>query len=147
MKGDTKNEIDTSIIKCESGNSRFLMVNRWELGNCSYTEKLRYLHIDYEGTERKFNEVSNKASLTQEMKYILCTLPESISKLSNLKVLNVFSFNNDYVGNRENICLRKLPDSIGNLVNLRILDLSSNNLSDLPDSIGNLKKLRGIVPF
>jgi len=149
MKGKTNDEIDTSIIKCGSGNSLFLMVNRWELGNCSHMEeqKLRYLYIDYSGTEKKYNEVNSKAGLTQEMKNMLCTLPESINKFENLKVLCICSFTDNYVISRGKICLRKLPDSIGNLINLRILDLSSNNLCDLPDSIGNLKNLEELYLF
>ena len=141
-------EVDASIIKCISKDNRFLMINRWELGNCSGMEKHWYLHVDYSGTEKKFERARKEADLTQEMRDVLCTLPASIKDFYNLKILNVCSFkdNDNYVASRGTmyrgkICLRALPDSIGNLTKLRILDLSSNDLRELPDSIGNLKNL------
>lgn len=90
----------------------------------------RYLHINYNDTEGKFEKAKRKANFTQEMRDVLCTLPESIKKLCNLKILSVCSFadSDNYVISREKICLQALPDSIGNLTNLRILDLSSNDL-------------------
>ena len=136
-------EVDAPIIKCKSRNNRFLMINRWELGNCSGMSDYRYLHINYSGTEKKFEKVRWTADLTQEMRDVLCTLPASIKDFYNLKILNVCSFTDkdNYVVSREEICLQSLPDSIGNLTKLRILDLSSNDLRELPDSIGNLKNL------
>lgn len=136
-------EVDAPIIKCKSRNNRFLMINRWELGNCSGMSDYRYLHINYSGTEKKFEKVRWTADLTQEMRDVLCTLPASIKDFYNLKILNVCSFTDkdNYVVSRKEICLRALPDSIGNLTKLRILDLSSNDLRELPDSIGNLKNL------
>lgn len=136
-------EVNASIIECKSINNRFLMINRWELGDCSGMSDYRYLHINYSGTERKFEKARQEAGLTQEMRDVLCGLPESIENLRNLKILNVCSFtdSNNYVTSRQIICLKALPDSIGSLTNLRILDLSSNDLWTLPDSIGNLKNL------
>ncbi|MBO7537096.1 MAG: leucine-rich repeat domain-containing protein [Alphaproteobacteria bacterium] len=136
-------EVNASIVECKSRNNRFLMINRWELGNCSGMSDYRYLHINYSDTERKFKIARQEAGLTQEMGNVLCRLPESIEALCNLKILNVCSFTDrdNYVISREKICLRSLPDSIGSLTNLRILDLSSNDLCKLPDSIGNLKNL------
>lgn len=129
------------IIKCNSGNNRFLMVNRWELGNCSDMKSCRYLHVEYYDTEKRFQESKSKAHLTDEMRDMFCTLPESIRNFYDLRVLSICSFTNNYVLSREEICLKRLPDCIGSLANLRVLDLSSNDLRGLPESIGNLKNL------
>ena len=58
------------------------------------------------------------------------SLPESISKLQNLKVL-------DLSDNK----FTKLPESVAKLRNLEMLDLEGNQLSDLPKAITNLQKL------
>ncbi len=143
MSGKTVAGQNSSITECKSRNNRFLMINRWELGDCSGISDYRYLHIDYNGTERKFEKAREEVGLTREMRDVLCTLPRSIGNLYNLKILNVCSFTDRdfYLVARQKICLKVLPDSIGNLKNLRILDLSHNDLRTLPDSIGDLKNL------
>ena len=61
----------------------------------------------------------------------LTELPESIWRLSNLKIL--------YLDNNN---LTELPESIGSLSNLKELYLYYNNLTSLPESIGKLSKLQ-----
>jgi leucine-rich repeat protein SHOC2 len=63
----------------------------------------------------------------------ITTLPESIGKLHNLKVL-ALSKNK----------LISLPESIGNLVRLCSLCLSDNQLTSLPESIGRLTELKNL---
>ncbi len=65
----------------------------------------------------------------------LKTLPESITKLTSLKVL-------DLQGNS----ITTLPESIGNLKSLEYLNLMSNDLSTLPESIKTLEK-RGVAIY
>jgi len=127
---------EISIRECKSKDNRFMMITRWELGkNHSGKYGWRYLHIDYHGTEEQFEKGRSAANLTSEMKDMLCTLPQSITTLTNLIVLSV-------LGDGPNkISLSTLPDSIGNLTNLRVLELSKNELTTLPNSIGNLKNL------
>jgi Leucine-rich repeat (LRR) protein len=81
-------------------------------------------------------------------------IPESISKLSNLKYLYLRS--NQLTAIQESISklvslkyldlrhnqLTTLPESIGKLVRLKHLYLHNNQLSTLPESIGNLIKLK-----
>lgn len=133
IESNGKTEKNSSIIKCESNG--YMMVNRWELGNISWSPYMKFLYINYEGTEKKFNEEKKKADLTWEMKEILKTLPKSIGNCSELRMLRVYSNRN------EGICLNILPESIGKLNKLKILDLSNNKLENLPKSIGNLKNL------
>ncbi|MFX1239158.1 MAG: hypothetical protein ACFE8P_15760, partial [Promethearchaeota archaeon] len=64
----------------------------------------------------------------------LTALPESIEKLSSLKIINL-------KGNS----LSNLPDSIGNLKALELLDLSSNRLTSLPDTLKNLISLKKLI--
>jgi len=129
-------ENNFSAIKCESEDRRYSMVTRWELGNDNLSNSLRYLHIDYSGMEKKFEEEKSKADITEEMKDMFSTLPKSIGNHIELKVLKVYSESN------ESICLNTLPTTIGNLRNLQILDLSHNKLKSLPDYVGNLKNLQ-----
>jgi hypothetical protein len=58
-------------------------------------------------------------------------MPDSISLLTNLKVLNLS-------GNQ----LTGIPDTIGELKSLVELDLEANGLKSLPDSIGELSNLQ-----
>jgi len=129
------NGIETSIGVCRSKNNRFLMITRWELGNNPYIHGCRHLYIDYSGTEEQFNEGKSKVNLTNEMKDMLCTLPQSIGMLTDLRVLSV------YGDDPKKICLKTLPDFIGNLTNLRELELTHNKLTTLPNSICNLRNL------
>ncbi|OUM57718.1 hypothetical protein PIROE2DRAFT_17200 [Piromyces sp. E2] len=170
MRCKNLNGIETSIGKCVSIDDRFIMMTRWELGNNHYIRNCRYLYIEYSGTEEKFDKEKLKANLTNEMKNVLYTLPESVRELTNLRVLIVYGegperiekvYGNgpkkislttlpDFIGNLADLrilelprnYLENLPNSIGNLKNLQILNLSSNNLRELPDSIGNLKNLQ-----
>ncbi len=61
----------------------------------------------------------------------LTTLPELITKLISLKVLDL-RFNH----------LETLPESIGNLKSLQVLDLGNNHLKTLPESIRSLRSLQ-----
>jgi leucine-rich repeat protein SHOC2 len=61
----------------------------------------------------------------------ITTLPESIGKLNNLKVLSL-----------TNNKLTKLPDAICDLTSLRQLDLSENKLTSLPENIDQLTELK-----
>lgn len=61
----------------------------------------------------------------------LNTLPESITILKSLQILNLR--NNE---------LETLPESISNLTSLEKLNLSRNNLITLPEAIGNLTSLK-----
>ena len=67
----------------------------------------------------------------------MSSLPECISDLVNLEILDIGSAN---LSNRNG--LTALPDNIGELVNLKELYLQYNALSTLPDSIGNLVNLK-----
>ncbi|PCK09233.1 MAG: hypothetical protein COA42_05085 [Alteromonadaceae bacterium] len=60
----------------------------------------------------------------------LQAIPDSISNLQNLKVLNISGQQ-----------LTELPSSIGMLGNLSTLHVQGNQLNALPDSIGDLSKL------
>ncbi|MHA1729436.1 MAG: leucine-rich repeat domain-containing protein, partial [Promethearchaeota archaeon] len=88
----------------------------------------------------------------------LTSLPENISKLKSLEVLNVqwnkFTTLPESIGNLKSLKelslvesgLTSLPESIGNLDALKKLylgryDNSSNELKELPESIGNLQSL------
>ena len=83
----------------------------------------------------------------------LSTLPNSISNLSNLTVLdlsgNQLSTLADSISNLSNLTrlylrenqLSTLADSISNLSNLTVLDLTVNQLSTLADFISNLSNL------
>ncbi|OUM60697.1 hypothetical protein PIROE2DRAFT_62984 [Piromyces sp. E2] len=133
IENNGKIEDSYSIIKCESNHC--MIITRWELGKINYFSYTKFLYINYEGTEKKFNEESKKADLTSEMENIFKTLPESIGTCSELRMLKTYS------NREERICLNILPTSIGNLNKLKILDLSYNKLESLPDSIGNLKNL------
>ena len=59
------------------------------------------------------------------------TLPDAVSNLSRLKILN-----STYSG------LTSLPESIGNLKSLQEIELEGNHLTTLPKSIGNLQSLK-----
>jgi len=59
------------------------------------------------------------------------TMPDIISNLDSLKILNLY-YNE----------LETLPDFIGNLTNLEELYLTRNKLKTLPDSMSNLKNLK-----
>ena len=61
----------------------------------------------------------------------LKALPDSIEKLTTLKVLEIRASD-----------LTTLPESVGNLTQLKLLGLYANNLNDLPNSITNLKALK-----
>ena len=61
----------------------------------------------------------------------LSTLPESLSCMKNLKVLDLGDNN-----------LTSLPDDIGSLTKLEILNLSQNNITELPASVGDLPSLK-----
>ena len=63
----------------------------------------------------------------------LTTLPESVSKLTNLTSLNL-SGNN----------LKTLPESFGELTNLTSLGLSNNQLTKLPESVDKLTNLTSL---
>ncbi len=71
---------------------------------------------------------------------LLQTLPESITKLTNLSSLYLYSNQ-----------LSTLPESITKLTNLTSLNLSSNQLSTLPESITKLTNLTALdlsnIPF
>ena len=58
-------------------------------------------------------------------------LPDSIGKLTNLRILDAFQNG-----------LQSIPPSIGNLSNLEELTLYSNQFTTLPNSIGNLSNLK-----
>ena len=146
---DGKDIEGKSITIGESRSEKFLMTNRWELGNISILSKeieIEYLHINYKNIGDQFIREKSKANLIEEMKNLLYKLPDSIGNLTNLRVLDIHSYDKNIkkedLFNNENIFLRVLPDSIGNLVNLRILNLSQNCLRSLPESIGNLQKLQ-----
>jgi tetratricopeptide (TPR) repeat protein len=63
----------------------------------------------------------------------ISTIPESIGKLTNIRILSLNS-----------IGISTLPESIGNLTELEGLYLDSNKLKKLPRSIGNCTKLQEI---
>jgi internalin A len=60
-------------------------------------------------------------------------LPESISNLTRLKVLNL-----------QYLKLEKLPEFIGNLTKLKELNLEQSTLKELPESFGKLTKLTSL---
>ena len=65
-------------------------------------------------------------------------IPETIGKLTHLKVLNL-AFNN---------ITGELPKEIGMLAELRILKLEMNRIkSKLPEDLGRLKKLEELTAF
>lgn len=80
-------------------------------------------------------------------------LPEEITSLTNLKILNIGGYSRDLISIPDNIgnltnletldisdtAISVLPASIGNLINLKKLDISNTRISSLPDSIWNLK--------
>jgi len=145
IKGKDIDGKSISIGECRS--EKFLMINDWELRNIHFqSNEIEYLHINYRDREKQFAHEKSEANLTEEKKKMFCTLPESVGNFTDLKVLDVHSYDKNIkiedLNNNENIFLRVLPDSIGNLVNLRILNLSQNCLSSLPESIGNLQKLQ-----
>ncbi len=140
MEGKTVDGKDISdIAMCRSNNGKSTMISRWELGN-EDMYGCRYLHIDYSDIDEQFEREKSKANITNEMRNILYTLPESIGRLNDLRVLDVYDGRR--ASGKPEIRLERLPDSIGNLKNLQILDLYSNYLVTLPQSIGNLKNLR-----
>ncbi|MFN8316114.1 MAG: hypothetical protein U0T32_06685 [Chitinophagales bacterium] len=118
LKQNQLPDFPTSLTKCKS--LRYLNLNGNNLisipetvGDLSVLEELR---LD----NNFFNRFDKKIKL----------IPESIGKLSKLKVLTL----------RDNV-IEHLPSSIGNLKNLELLDLRDNLLSDLPESICSLTKL------
>ena len=66
-----------------------------------------------------------------ELSLGLIDVPESISRLINLKRLDLFD-------NR----LSKLPEAIAHLTNLQWFNLSNNQLSELPEEIAHLTNLQ-----
>jgi len=88
----------------------------------------------------KLPETMGSLTLLEELdcgdynKCLLEELPQSITDLHNLKLLNL-----------RNNTLQELPNDIGDLVNLERLNLEGNSLKDLPDSIGQLKSLKELI--
>lgn len=84
----------------------------------------------------------------------LPTIPDSISKLENLKFLyangnkfncvpnSLFSLPNLNYLELADCNISEIPNNIDTLSNLIILKLSENNLSSLPSNIGNMSSLR-----
>ncbi len=80
-------------------------------------------------TDEFFEQISHVTKLDLSFNQ-LESIPDSISKLTNLQDLNL-----------ESNQFRFLPESIGSLTNLKNLNLSFNNLTFLPESIGSLTNL------
>ncbi|ORX84863.1 L domain-like protein [Anaeromyces robustus] len=142
-----KSENNNKITECTSRDGKCMMITRWELGSTFYfSSGLKFLYIEYDNTLSKFNEEISKSQLTDELREVfkktLQTLPNSIEKLSDLRMLKVYSGYNKEKYNYIN--LKVLPTFIENLNNLRVLDLYHNELLTLPDSIGNLKFLEDL---
>jgi len=75
MNGTTVNGNYASLSKCESKD--ICMITRWEFGNkYSSMNFCKYLHIDYSGTKKIYDDQKSKNNVTEETKYMLSTLPK-----------------------------------------------------------------------
>jgi nucleoside phosphorylase/GTPase SAR1 family protein len=98
----------------------------------SFWSKIRRSFTVQTEAERRIEQARKEDLAELDLSKLgLTELPDSISRLSNLKTLSL-----------HNNQLTELPDSIGDLSNLRSLHLSVNQLTKLPDSIGQLSNLR-----
>ena len=100
--------------------------------NDDYVTKISSMNLDAPSLEiiSGFRMLEH-LDLTRSEK--ISELPECISKLTTLKILNF-----TYMG------LTELPEWIGNLTELEELILRHNRITELPDSISNLIQLKGL---
>lgn len=128
---DTRNVPKDSVFQLRLTNEKPSTVFPLEI--LKY-KSLKYLHIgaiDISDLPEEFSSLQNLENLAISYNQNLKRFPESITKLKNLKELNI-----------QGTGIDSLPNSIGNLKSLEVLNLCFTNINKLPQSFFNLKKMR-----
>ncbi len=107
-----------------------------------------------EADRRVLAAKKSKASGLNLSGFNLRVIPEAVSQLRNLQVLDlsdnrfteipkqVFRFAKLHTLNLSDNHIMTIPDALGQLADLEILNLSNNQITSIPDALGQLTKLK-----
>lgn len=132
-----------SIFKCISKKDKRLIIDDYNfhefpeiIFNCGWVEELELYELLISEIPESLTKLKNLKVLTLRLKF-LTRLPASINRLKDLEILKV-----------ENTSLDEIPDNLFELNNLKELHITNNNnLEKLSDQIMKLKKLEWLFLY